>query len=130
MVILLWQIFEHHSSSKTLSEMGDDVDVSGANTFIMVHSEVTSMDTVNKVYAVHSQFLPSWPHPGMIDFTFVHVFLVPEGENILKYQTALSQILMKMAADSQDNGILVFGVLALVCEHLFLESIWYLSGIK
>ncbi|XP_070175424.1 uncharacterized protein [Littorina saxatilis] len=68
---------------------------------------------LSKMKSVQGQILPSQSHPGLVDYSFIHIFRVSMETEGVELQGELSKSIMKLSKDCQGKGVLVYGILAL-----------------
>nr|KAG5693451.1 hypothetical protein BaRGS_022338 [Batillaria attramentaria] len=84
------------------------------NTFILLHADLTRVDSAEKLSAVQREHLPVAPRPQLIDFTFLHIFLMTDEADITEKQAALLKVVMQLASEGRTKNQQIFGILA-VC---------------
>ncbi|KAK7478838.1 hypothetical protein BaRGS_00029937 [Batillaria attramentaria] len=84
------------------------------NTFILLHADLTRVDSAEKLSAVQREHLPVAPRPQLIDFTFLHIFLMTDEADITEKQAALLKVVMQLASEGRTKNQQIFGILAVM----------------
>lgn len=100
---------------RQLSPSSPDGRISSANTFVLFHTDLNDVDTVDGLRAIQQAHCATQlPDSPLIDRTFLHIFLAPGDAQISEWQAVLSPVMMGLAARDQSKHLQMLGVLASV----------------